>query len=76
MDVSVQRCLSLDLLRANLRYVMLIRANTADSGSSVMVAVNVLSHRSRSADVIFNVLEIRSNLKFGKNSWPSPREHY
>ena len=46
MDVSVQRCLSSDLLRANLRYVMLIRANTADSGSSVMVAANVLSLRN------------------------------
>ena len=37
---------------------------------------NVLNHRSRSADVICNVLEIRSNLKFGRNSWPSYKQHY
>ena len=53
---------------------MFIRANAADSHSLVMVAAkyflslrNVLCHRSTSADVICNVLEIHSNLnKFGK----------
>ena len=63
--------------QANLpRNSMFIRASGADSCFLVMVAAkyfsslrNVLCHRSRSADVICNGLEIRSNLyKSGKNS--------
>ena len=55
---------------------MCIRASAADSHPLVMVSAkyflslrNVLCHRLRSADVVCNVLEIRSNLqlnKFGK----------
>ena len=53
---------------------MFTRASAADSCSLVMVAAkyflslrNMLCHRSSSADVICNVLEIHSNLnKFGK----------
>ena len=52
---------------ANLHYPMFIRARAADSCSLVMVAAsyflslcNVQSHRSSSADLICNVLEICS----------------
>ena len=53
--------------QANRRIAMFIRVRAVESRSLVMVAAkyflslhNVLSHRSRSADVICNVLEIRS----------------
>ena len=58
-------CKGVDWYVANLHNVLFIRARAVDSRYLVMVAAkyflglrNVLQHRSRSADVICNVIEI------------------
>ena len=71
-------------LWANLRNAMFIRESAADSRFShgrrqVFVKSAPCAKPSLSfcwCNICNNVLEIRSNLKFGKNSWPSCQLHY
>ena len=79
MDAFVQRCRLLALgpicvMQCSAEQVQRTLASVTAAAKYFLSLRNVLSHRSRSAYVICNnVLEIRSNLKFGKNSWPSPQ---
>ena len=69
MDASVQRCRLLDLCDANLCDAMDVHQSKCsglslfshDRYQYILSLCNMLCHRSRSADVICNVLEIRSN---------------
>ena len=82
MDASVQRCRLLALgpicvMQCSSEQVQRTLASATVAAKYFLSLRKVLSHRSRSAYVICNnVLEIRSNLKSGKNSWPSRQLHH
>ena len=77
MDASVQRCRLLDLGPICVMQCSSECSELSLQSRSPPSLRNVLSHHSRSAYVICNnVLEIRSNLKSGKNSWPSRQLHH
>ena len=82
MDASVQRCRLLALgpicvMQCSSEQVQRTLASVTVAAKDFLSLRKVLSHRSRSAYVICNnVLEIRSNLKSGKNSWPSRQLHH
>ena len=82
MDASIHAKVSIGGLRPVCVMHMFIRARAVDSRSLVMVAANYLlslrnvhCHRSSSADVICDMLEIRMP-ELENNSWPSFQLHY